>query len=131
MVGLWVSDGHCVLDIRVSGGDTRRFPALAEELIALGPDVLLESLADGVRRLRLPTIGAPRAGGLLYYQQDWVDSIRETADFVDRILRGAKPHELPVRQSNRYLLVVKKKLAREMNAVIPQSIRLRADSVID
>ena len=102
-------------------------------VLGVGPlaSTLLDSLADGIRRLHLPTIGAPSAGGLVSYNQDAVNSIRETADFVDRILRGAKPHELPVRQSNRYLLDVNKKLAREMNAVIPQSILLRADSVID
>ena len=57
--------------------------------------------------------------------------LHESADFVDQILKGAKPADLPVRQASRYVLRVNMKIAREIGVKVPQSILMRADEVIE
>jgi putative ABC transport system substrate-binding protein len=71
-----------------------------------------------------------RDGGLMSYGPDLADSYRRAAVYVDRILKGAKPSELPVEQPNRYYLLVNLKTAKALGLTIPQSILLRADEVI-
>jgi putative tryptophan/tyrosine transport system substrate-binding protein len=71
-----------------------------------------------------------RDGGLLSYGVDLVDPIRRSAAYVDRILRGAKPTELPVQFPTKYEMVVNLKTAKALGLAVPQSILLRADEVI-
>ena len=71
-----------------------------------------------------------RDGGLMSYGPDPADSYRRAAVYVDRILKGAKPSELPVEQPNRYYLLVNLKTAKALGLTIPQSLLLRADEVI-
>jgi putative tryptophan/tyrosine transport system substrate-binding protein len=71
-----------------------------------------------------------REGGLMSYGPDLGDSFRRAAVYVDRILKGAKPSELPVEQPNRYYLLVNLKTAKALGLTIPQSLLLRADEVI-
>jgi putative ABC transport system substrate-binding protein len=71
-----------------------------------------------------------RDGGLMSYGPDIADSFRRAAVYADRILKGAKPDELPVEQPNRYYLVVNLKTAKALGITIPQSLLLRADEVI-
>ena len=82
----------------------------------------------------LPTIVGDRdlleAGGLLSLAIDEADQYRALAYFVDRILRGAKPAELPVQQPSKLLLSLNLKTAKALGITIPQSLRLRADEVI-
>lgn len=90
---------------------------------------------DAARRRRLPTVlgWGPQvaiAGGLLSYGPSLPDLYRLIAVYVDRILRGAKPGDVPVEQVRKHDLVVSLKTADAIGLVVPASIRLRADEVI-
>jgi putative ABC transport system substrate-binding protein len=84
---------------------------------------------------KLPSIGTSEifvaAGGLLYYGPDFPRIIERTMSYVDRILRGAKPADLPIEQPTYFELIVNTKTARALGLKIPQSILLRADRVIE
>jgi putative ABC transport system substrate-binding protein len=72
-----------------------------------------------------------REGGLLSYGADQVDTFRRAASYVDRILRGAKPGDLPVQFPTRFEMVLNRKTATALGLAIPPSILLRADEVIE
>ena len=83
---------------------------------------------------RLPAVYGMRdfvdAGGLMAYGPDLAVLWRRTAEYVDKILRGAAPADLPIEQPTQYVLVVNLKAARALGLTIPESILLRADQVI-
>ena len=91
-------------------------------------------LAELARRSRLPTMagetGFAAAGGLMTYGRDIVDNFRRSARYIDRILRGAKPADLPFEQPTRFQLVVNLKTANALGLTLPPSLLLRADEVI-
>jgi putative ABC transport system substrate-binding protein len=72
-----------------------------------------------------------RDGGLLCYRIDQVDTFRRAASYVDRILRGAKPSDLPVQFPTKYEMVVNLKTAKALGLTVPPSMRLLADEVIE
>jgi putative ABC transport system substrate-binding protein len=94
-----------------------------------------ELLAELALRHRLPSMfGAKEnvlAGGLMSYAPDALDLNRRAATYVDRILRGAKPADLPVEQPSRYELVINLRTATALGIVIPPTLLARADEVIE
>jgi putative ABC transport system substrate-binding protein len=86
------------------------------------------------RKARLPTIYSARQyveeGGLMSYGANYGDLMRRSASYVDKILKGAKPGELPIEQPNKFHFAVNLKTAKALGVTIPESILLRADEVI-
>ena len=118
------------------------FAAMAKErvgaLLVLS-DALLNShrtrLADLAARSRLPAAYGVResveAGGLMSYGPSFLDLHRRAATYVDKILKGAKPAELPVERPTEFELVINMKTAKALGLTIPQSVLQRADQVIE
>jgi putative ABC transport system substrate-binding protein len=90
-----------------------------------------QAIRERVRAQRLPATGLIEAGAVVRHGPDTVASLREAADLVDRILRGAKPAELPVRQIRSVLVTLNLGLARELGIEVPASLRVRANEVIE
>ena len=94
-----------------------------------------ESIVSAAGRNKVPAVYASslfgRDGGLLSYGIDPVDVFRRAAAYVDRILRGANPGDLPVQFPVKYEMVVHLKTATALGLAIPPSIMLRADEVIE
>jgi putative ABC transport system substrate-binding protein len=72
-----------------------------------------------------------RDGGLLYYGADRVDTFRRAASYVDRILRGANPTDLPVQLPTKFEMVVNRGTAKALGLAVPPSILVRADELIE
>ena len=93
------------------------------------------SIISAAARNNVPAVYAlsffPRYGGLLSYGPDVVDLFRRAATYVDRILRGEKPGDLPVQFPTKFEMIVNRKTATALGLAVPPSILLRADEVIE
>jgi putative ABC transport system substrate-binding protein len=106
-------------------------------LYALGGPLMIANqkrVVGFALKSRLPSTYGRResidAGGLMYYGADLADSYRRVAYYLDRILKGAKPADLPVEQPTKFELVINLKTAKQIGLTIPQSMLYRADKVI-
>jgi putative tryptophan/tyrosine transport system substrate-binding protein len=92
-------------------------------------------LVDLAAKNRLPVVYQQRefvdAGGLMSYGMDLADSFRRAAPYVDKILKGAKPGNLPVEQPTKFELMINRKTAKALGLTIPPLLLLRADHVIE
>jgi putative ABC transport system substrate-binding protein len=107
------------------------------DALAITDDLTLINNAKGLAALaakrRLPSTGFKEfaeAGGLIGYGVNFPEMHRRAAVFVDKILKGAKPADLPVEQVTKFELVVNLKAAKALGLMIPQSALIRADEVI-
>jgi len=108
----------------------------AEALVVLADIMLNENrprIADLATAGRLPAVYGQEgpAGGLVTYSANTPDLFRRSATYVDRILKGARPGDLPVEQATRFDLVVNLKAARAIGLTVPRSLLLRAEQVIE
>jgi putative ABC transport system substrate-binding protein len=128
-------------EVRAAGDFEKVFAALNKQrpdgLYVLGGPLMRtheKRIADFALKSRLPSMyyfrEAVDAGGLMYYGADLADSYRRVAYYVDRILKGAKPADLPVEQPTKFELVINLKTAKQIGVTIPQSMLYRADKVI-
>jgi putative tryptophan/tyrosine transport system substrate-binding protein len=92
------------------------------------------SIIEFAARQRLPAMyefrEGPESGGLMSYGSNLADLFRRAATYVDKILKGAKPGELPIEQRTKFELIINLKTAKALGLTIPQSLLHRADEVI-
>ena len=105
--------------------------------VVAGPSFFAERqrIAGLALKHRLPTMHGPseyvEAGGLLSFAPSYPDLFRRAAVYVDKILKGAKPGDLPIEQPTKFELVINLKTAKALGVAIPQAVLLRADRVIE
>ena len=108
------------------------------DALLISDDTMLSSqsarIAALAARSGLPTMSGgkifPRAGGLMSYAASLSEQFQRAVSYVDKILKGARPADLPVEQPTKFELVINLKTAKALGLAIPQSIMLRADEVI-
>jgi putative ABC transport system substrate-binding protein len=131
-----------VVDVRDAGEIERAITVFAQGLnsglIATGSPTAIfhrELIVALAARHRLPAVYNGRfyvtVGGLISYGPDSVDQFRRAAGYVDRILKGEKPADLPVQAPTKYELVINLKTAKALGLDLPASVLARADEVIE
>lgn len=131
-----------VIEVRSPGEiDTAfaRFAALGAQALFVIEDPVFISMTDQMVRLgmkhRLPILTGMRpvvyAGGMVFYGFDRLELWRRSADFVDRIFRGAVPAEMPIEQPTKFALVINLKTAKTLGIAVPESVLIRADEIIE
>jgi putative ABC transport system substrate-binding protein len=128
-------------EVRAADGFEKVFAALSKQRpdgLYVGLGALLRTnqkrIVGFTLKSRLPSVYVNReaveAGGLMYYGADQAESYRRVAYYVDKILKGAKPADLPVEQPTKFELVINLKTANQIGLTIPQRVLTRAHKVI-
>jgi len=131
-----------LLDVRSDGDLDPAFARAIREhvgAIVVGADGLTQmhqrTIVDLAQRSRLPAAYASRefvdAGGLFAYAVNYPELYYRLASFVDKIFKGASPGDLPIEQPSKFELVINLRTARQLGLAVPQSMRLRADALIE
>jgi putative ABC transport system substrate-binding protein len=133
---------YILVSVRAADELERAFAAMKQErtrgLLIIG-DPMLGANRQHINELAIrsgiatnwPNREAVAAGGLMSYGASFADLYRRAARLVDRILKGAKPGDVPIEQPSKYELVINLKTAKALGLTIPQSLLLRADQVIE
>jgi putative ABC transport system substrate-binding protein len=115
-----------------------RFAAERADVLII-PDIseniaYLQRIVELSIRERLPTLASSRqfvtAGALMSYAADPVDLVRRAVSYLDRILKGERPRDLPIYRATRYELIIKRKTAEKLNLSIPPVLETAADEII-
>ena len=136
----WSEGRNIHIDYRVAPAGTQA-QTLAKELVATQPEVIFALSRPATAALqkethqRLPAISVHRQfvldGGLMAYGPDTADIFRRSATYIDRILKGEKPAELPVQQPNKFEFVINLKTAQSFGLTVPRILLSTADEVIE
>jgi putative ABC transport system substrate-binding protein len=129
------------VEARVPGDLARAFPAMtrarAAGVVALGGSMFFaerSQIAELAARSRLPAIYSVsefvEAGGLLAYGSSIRESWRRAATYVDKILKGAKPGDLPIEEPTKFELTINLSAARALELTIPSSVLAQADQIV-
>src|SRR5438105_490223 len=135
---------NLIIEYRAGDSDFDRLPDLAAELVKLRDALMVivdarlvgfrKIISDAAMRQRIPCLAGWRefvtAGALASYAPDFRALFHRLAFYVDRILRGAKPADLPVEQPTKFELVLNLKTAKAIGIAIPPPVLVRADEVI-
>jgi putative ABC transport system substrate-binding protein len=105
------------------------------DAVIVQPSLRTKRVAELAMRYRIPTVsvirGFAKDGGLMAYQSKEIDLYRQGASYVDRILRGAKPADLPIQQPTKFELIINMKTAKAIGLTMPPAFLVRADEVIE
>jgi putative ABC transport system substrate-binding protein len=135
------AQGLTVRSFEARGADDleKVFVALSKDrpdglYVSLGPPMNAKRTVGLALKSRLPSVYSNReyvdAGGLMYYGVDLAHSYRRVAFYVDKILKGTKPADLPIEQPTKFELIINLKTAKQIGLMIPSSVLLRTDRVI-
>ena len=132
--------GTAIHPIKISSSEELEtvFAAMEKDrpdAVIVQPSLPTKRVADLALQKRLPAVSVPRwfveEGGLMSYSAIYADLFRKAAMYVDKILKGAQPADLPVEQPTRFQLVINMKTAKALGLTVPPALLARADDVIE
>jgi len=122
----YVEGTSFIIEGRFGDGKVERLGALAAELVRLKVDVIVATGTPSLRALQQFC----EVGSLMSYGANLNDNFRRAATYVDKILKGARPSDLPFEQPTRYSLLINRKSAIALGLTLPQALLIQADEVI-
>jgi ABC-type uncharacterized transport system substrate-binding protein len=127
----WREGGNLRIELRWGAGDADRIGTLAKELVDMRPHAIFGVTTPVIGALARETRTIARSGGLITYGDDYAEGCRLAAGYIDRILKGAKPEELPIQLPTKFQLVINLKTAKALGLDVPWQLQQLADEVIE